>query len=152
MRKTAKKIAKIQTRKVEVLRLFCEGHTVRTIAASVGCAPSTVSTDLAAELKNITVTARNELQKIKAEQYGELIRAYREKALDGDTNAAQIYLKILAAECKTFGIDTPPMPADYNEVDNKLEVNIVRAYRRADGSIGGELDEDFEEQQNLLRR
>ena len=94
-------------RRLKALELKTKGHTVRDIAEQLDVSPTTAHNDIGMLLTDIAkkdMHQANNNRMLINERYEGLIKAYYDKAIDGDTEAAKLVADILFKQSKINGL------------------------------------------------
>ena len=121
-------------RRLKALELKTMGHTVRDIAEQLNVSPTTAHNDIDAllsDMANKDTSRANNSKMLVNQRYEALIRAYFDKAIGGDIEAAKLVIDILFRQSKINGLIPKEPLLNINQINPpELEAftfNIERA-------------------------
>lgn len=96
-----------EERRRRALTMRNGGATLRQIAEKLGCSPATVKYDVERAMRDIIGEPIEDMVASQRAMLRDLVRSNYIAALNGDTDAAKIVLKVLEHESKLFGLNAP---------------------------------------------
>jgi len=120
-------------RRVRVLEARVQGHSLRTIAAELGCAPATAMRDLhhaLRELAQLEQAKTAELRALELARLDHLLVALADKIDAGDVGAINAAVRISERRARLLGLDRPADEA------NAPDVSVLLAALGGRGTAG----------------
>ena len=119
-------------RRLKALELKTMGHTVRDIAEQLNVSPTTAHNDIDALLSDMAkkdMSRANNSRMLVNERYEGLIKAYYDKTIDGDTEAAKLVIDILFKQSKINGLIPKEPLLNINQINpvEEFTFHIERA-------------------------
>jgi AcrR family transcriptional regulator len=110
--KTSAERIDLDRRRAKCLELRIQGMSLRDIAKRVGMHHSSVAEAIEAELAQLTREPAERLREVELERMDVLMKAAWDTAKDGDLNAIDTVLKVMARRAKLLGLDAPTRTAN----------------------------------------
>ena len=115
-------VAEVEHRRERAVRLALAGHPYDHIATELGYASrSGAWKAVSRALRGRTSDAVDEYRSMEIARLEALNTIYYPKAMKGDRHAAEMCLKVISAEVKLLGLDTP------NTSDERVESIVISA-------------------------
>ena len=141
---TKQKLTALQlsNRRHQAFGLKVKGYTVREIAEELNISPSVVHHDIevvASDIADRDIKQANNNRMLANERYETLLRAYFDKAIEGDTESAKLVIDIVTKQAKINGLIPKEPLVNFNQFNPPPIENFTFHIDRA--NLGGDIDE-----------